>query len=341
MNDETPSTKPSDELVGELLDNETASQEQAELAADLDRQRIARLLFVDSLLDRIYRGPARIEDSVLRALAAIDTETSPAVPLQRPRLSRRRWLFSTLSIAASVVGVGLAMWLTFATGGGNAHAAVKEALRDASRPVDREYRVLIDANGPLYAIASAAQSTPGPLRATLYVQGDRKFALRHPPLLGKVAGRDLWLGCNGRQVWLAPAIGPVFVSNDLSLLDQWTMQEGVRMPFTQITAALTRLSHDYDLTMLAPEILPGQGDIRWNHVRGQRREPATLMPAVIDVWSNPTTGTVCRLILDWKRPATEIGPRRIDLELVSEQPLHDDWYDPGFRNDGSRRVIDR
>lgn len=309
-----------------------------------ERAKVADLLFLDALLTRVHdRDPAGNARRVARVLSSLDeacldeipglgTKTlvpaqgvNPSVRAAPARSARRRWLVSSLSMAAGVAGAGAA-WLLSSATPVNAQETVRKAYAGALVLEDRHYRVWTYFGGPSVA----------PIEGSLFVRGGEKFALHQPTPLGL----RFWLGSDGKSSWFIPAIGPVLVSGDSSAPRRWIAERGMEVPFLQITAILRELVDDYELDELPDEPLPrdnARGD--WRRVRGTLASQRLLLPRQIDAWVHPETGMVARLILDWKLAGKALGLRRIEFDLVDQNRMPDDWYSAARHHGKGRAVL--
>lgn len=313
----------------EILDGVPSDPSENRLE-DVDRARLADVLFLDTLLQEVHRAdPQAMELRVRRVLDSIDRESAaPMVAPSEdasPKTSRRRWLVSSLSMAAGVAGAGAA-WFLSGANTATAQEALEIAILESKVPVDRHYRITTSLAGP----------TDGQIVSDLFVQGGEKFALHQPTPLGT----RVWLGSNGKKVWLVPAIGPVFVSNDPAEVRQWIDDRDLPIPFLQITTILSQMTADYELTLRQEERLANHPGLSWQRVRGTRETTRFLLPKVIDVWVHPGNGMVGRLELNWLVPQRAFGLKQIRFDLVNQVLQPSDWYDASAHYDEGRPVIE-
>ncbi|MBL9123660.1 MAG: hypothetical protein JNG90_08510 [Planctomycetaceae bacterium] len=315
------------------------------------KRRLVDLQFLHVLLDEMHRGTAEINsDRVRRAMAAIHEEPSfiadaavaaavtpeiddalvrPAaavVPdttvfpdtrsVASPRWGRslaapRTWLIPAAAVAAAIAG--FALWLTPAGPSQTVFAAVQRVTSDARSLRDRQYRILQSLN-----FAGGEQRQ---IESLLYVRGGEKFAISHPGVLG-----TSWMGSNGREGWLIPAIGPPLITDNPSYPARWAEEEGLALPDLQLTGLLELMQQRFQLTLLASEPLPGRPDLFCQHISGwcDARDGGAQR---IQLWAHPETGVAQRLVLEWDRAAGETGLTRIQLDLLSEIPQADAWYE--------------
>lgn len=334
----------SESWLGDILDDVDIARE-LESVPPSERARVADLLFLDALLERVHSSDTKqLEARVQRVLSAIDESkdhraapresTAPAADVTKvtshqaapgmQRSSRRRWLVSSLTVAAGIGGASAA-WLLSGASSATAQGTVKLAYQESKLPEDRQYRVT----------TRLGAATFEPLVGELYVQGGDKFALCQPTLLGT----RFWMGSNGDVAWLVPSVGPVLVSNKPELLRQWIEDRELNVPFLQITSVLELMKDDYELSRLGDEYLPGDRQTRWRRIRGTKDTTRPLFPAQIDAWVDPANGTVGRLELNWSLAKRALGLRQICFELVGRERMVGDWYDAAAHHGTARAVL--
>lgn len=340
----------SDAWLSDILDDVASIQDLRSVAPD-ERARVADLLFLDALLERVHRQrPEEIDEKVRQVMTAIDADclprrragslplplsaaaeadlpttgrSLPASPGARLQM-RRRWLVSSLTMAAGVAGVGTA-WLLSGAGSATAQDTVKKAYEESWLPEDRQYRITTTFGGPVI----------DPIEGELFVQGGDKFVVHQPTILGT----RFWLGSNGKRAWLIPSVGPVLVSSKPELLRQWIDDRDLNVPFLQITSVLSVMQDDYELAQLTDERLPGGDRTLWRRIRGTKDKQRLLFPNQIDAWVHPVTGTVGRLVLDWNVPKRAIGLKQIRFDLVGRERMPADWYDAAPHHGTNRAVL--
>lgn len=331
-NDHGDSDRPLDvdALAGDWLDDAIDVETLAKLD-EAARRRLVDLTLVHVLLEQSQTPHHAVrEERIRRVMNAID-ETSPVpctsplasdAPDEAPRNGWHRLLLTGLSAAAAVLLVGVVLYWT----GGPARvaqAAVQEAVRDAARLQDRQYQVWSQVRLPSGQLVE--------FEALLYVRGGERFALRHPGPLG-----DVWIGSNGRQAWIRPVLRDKLISNNIESSLAWARTEGVGLPDLQLTALLSRFADQYQLQLLPNESLAGDAGVEWQRIRGIRRDPTPTprqqflgsAPRRVHLWADRLSGVARRVVLDWQLPPNQPGLARITLELLSEEPMEDAWYEP-------------
>ena len=318
-------------LVCEFLDGEellALSDDEWSQQSEEDRQRITDLFALHALLERVHADPNQTEQRIRRVLSNLDADpslTEPAtIPLPMRSRARRRWLVTGLSMAAAIGGI--AMLFLFSGITPTAQAALARAIEAANQLVDRSYRVVIQpARGPR-----------GPISCELFVRGGTELALSYPALLMG----NIWLGYDGQQAWIAPPRGPILVSTDPKLLSARLPDDELDMELLSVSTILARLRDHYSLELLPGERLEQDDPAPWQRLRGTRRPDHVLGPTTIDLWADPSTGVVRRLVLLW--PQTVRGQaRRITFDLTGEAPMPADWYGHNAHHGPGRVVLER
>lgn len=324
MADEINSSNP----AGDWLDSFASDPDSSSVAAlePAARRALADQLFVDVLLDHVLGGET-LESQALVDKVLTQVEEVPAAPapevVAAGGSSRRRWIASGLTIAAGIIGVAI-VWTVNEATLPSAEAAVEKAARQATRPVDRHYRVAVH----LRAVQ--------PIHADLYLRGANHVALNaHLPL-------DPWLGSNGQVAWLAPKLGPVFVVDDVfRVQERISNVVGVPLPFLRITNVLGDLARNYDLRLKGVGKLEGFAHARWLRVEATLRPGLRLFaPRNVELWADLKSGDVGRLVLDWSGRIENLAVQRIEFHLVDKDERPAAWYEHTAHHRPGRDVIE-
>jgi hypothetical protein len=285
----------------------------------IDAHRAADLAFLDALLMQLYSADRRATDRrVERVVAALASEPLPAATLagskqRRFSRDRRRWLVAAAALAAGLIMMtGMLFWS--APSSRVAQAAVQEAILTASQPRDLQYTVRTRVR--------TLRDNQTEFEAMLYVRGAERFALHHPGFLG-----DLWIGGNGHQYWIKPAIGPPQIVDELQRPLRWAGTNTFGLPELQISGLLALLVHEYDLTLVDDDSSGSPMANSWQHVRGVQRTGSTEHPQLVELWADRQSGVARRLELVWHLAASDAGLEHVTIEFVGETPQDDSWYD--------------
>ncbi len=290
---------------------------------------------MDSLLQSAFEtGTTGNETRIESVMERIDREqpTRATVPASRNRQqSPRRWKqWMSWAVAASVL-ITLIVVVQTTGSSGVAMAAVERSLAVAKEFVARQYRVTVSLRSPDQKTAD--------IESDLYVQGSDRFALRHPALL---PGTSFWLGTDGKEAWLVPAIGPVRVGDETGLGRWFSQRESLSTPYLHVETILARMKRGYQLQELPDESIevPGGKPIVCKHVVGTLRwNRAEKAPDKIELWSDSQTGVAIRLDATWNEPSGALGHEKISLVLVDEPELSNDWFTATGHSPPNRRIL--
>ena len=234
------------------------------------------------------------------------------------------------AVAASVA---CGLFIAFQVWGtsGSALAAVQRSIATAQEYVVRQYRVTVtigDSTGNNRVISS-----------DLYVQGSDRFALRHPALL---PGAHLWLGSDGQDAWLVPALGPIRVGDETGLGRWLSQREQLSTPYLHVESMLARMGRGYRLNEKpATKLTLGSGTtVSCQQIEGNLRwRNQDKAPDKVKLWSDAQTGVAMRLELVWNVPTGSLGHHQIVIEFVDSPALADDWFAFAGHSTSNRRVL--
>jgi len=278
--------------------------------------------------------PAGCEARIQRAMAALREPSLPARPANQAGRQRRsvrlprRWF--SLALAGSVFAM-IAWWVQSSSPSQRAQAMVLKSLAAVRSSGCREYRVTAQIQPLVLGRREVV--------AELFVDGERHFALRHPPVfpLG-----EIWIGANDRQAWAVPERGPVLVG-DQQMVERWLADRGgATMPLLHLPTVLQRMAERYQLEFLEDAAWPdadATGAHRCRRVRGQLCEALPAAPQTVELWADADTGSLCRLVLAWQRTEETPGPVAITVERVGSRAVAADWFESAGHHGSDRRVI--
>ena len=269
---------------------------------------------------RIERAMTQIERAEHRSVS-----TSTGWPLQR----RRFMQFATAAVL--VIGCFL---LSQSFGNQSLKAAIERSLSVAAEQIPRKYELKINyrrRNGTRQSVVDE-----------LYVQGNDRFALRHP---GLVPGTNCWIGEDRGDAWVLPAFGPVLKGNQTALGRWLQSQEDLDTPYLHVSSALTRmLSQGYKLESLEHETLTVAGSpIVCEHIRATRfgdDAEGRAPPDVIDLWASSETGIAARIVARWESAREGPGRESVEITFLGEEPsLPLDWFRAEGHYEGVRASL--
>lgn len=295
-----------------------------------DRNREA---LIDSLLAAAYvEERMAVTKRVDQVMQQIELEKNAPrrptyEPTRAPQRTRNRW--ASMAIAASLFGAML-IGLQYLVPSQQALAAIERSLVAAEAQVARKYLITVT-----FKVGRESRE----IESDLYVEGNDRFALRHPALL---PGADLWLGKNGDQAWVVPAIGPVRTGNDLALSRWLHSQEQFSTPYLHVTTVLYRMSRGYRLRELGESTIRSVAgnDVVCRHVVGELKNEANQnLPATIELWSDAVSGVAIRIEARWSLSASESGREKVVIEFADQPDLPNNWFDAEGHYSGLRGKI--
>lgn len=272
--------------------------------------------FLDVLLHETYH-PTDVDPILARLFSRLQDqpEVLVKVPHQKQRPIRRQWASAIFVIMASVLMIGfLAMWPAES----NATEILHEVIASTETNVDRQYS--IETTGRLK------------LNAMLWVQGGDRFVLRLRALL-PVGDEYVWVGSNGSEFWLVPALGPVLKGRHPDwLLAQLQGRHQLSLPILQLSTVTRRLESRYT----TPELINDTSDMK--HLVTEQKSPATeWLPHRVEIFSK--SRIINKLQLLWKVKPGGDAPFQMNLALQQQTTMPADWYEHSAHHAASRRVL--
>ncbi len=295
------------------------------------KQEELREAWIESLLVTTTK-PNDDAERIARAMEQIREDSDAPLSVDAVQKQTRSLRWWTLAIAASFLLVLLFMVDSGGTSG-KAMAAVERSLNAAAELMTRKYLLQVE-----YRPAFGGART---IDNQLYVQGKDRFALQHP---GVLPGTSFWLGHDGVDSWVLPAIGPV-LKGDNTVLGRWLQsREELDTPFLHITTLLTRMmSRGYQLETLSDEeiVISNGLAVECQHVRAKRMNAEQSDgPDTIDLWASVESGMAVRLIARWELAEGEIGRQSVVLTFQQDEPsLEEEWFTAEAHYEGPRVII--
>ena len=324
-----------EDLILRALHGLADEAQGAALASHLAASSEARELFADHAMLHGFLAT----EAQAGGLAA-DREAFFAAlenPPSAPNIVRtRRWWWLS---AAAAMGVGL-LSLTLLLLPNNAAAALNQVIAALDRPVDCSYVIRVLDPG---ANRQGGNPVEKPDRgrfppaafldgARLHVRGSSQYVLEQ----ALPDGVTRTLGSDGLTSWCIRGDGPVRTSADPSHFGAGVLAGRQRTPFLELRTQLEDLRHFYQLKWFTPPADPaGRG--RLKGLRGSRHSDAQGGPREIELWFDPATGQIHRMLLNGL-PRGAGGPASIALELTSTAPLAPEFFHHQAHHEPSRRV---
>ncbi len=332
------STEPSaelDDLILRALHGLANEAEGAALASRLAASRAARELFADhAMLHGFLATEAQAGGFALdREAFFAALETPPTAP---NIVRTRRWWW--LSAAAAIV-VGL-LSLTLLLLPNNAAAALDQVITALDRSLDCSYVIRVldpgtarQGGNPLEQ-ADRGRFPPAAFLdgARLHLRGSSQYVLEQ----ALPDGVTRTLGSDGQTSWSIRGDGPVRTSSDPYHFGAGVLAGRQSTPFLELRTRLEDLRHFYQLEWFTPPADPAT-PARLKGLRGSRHSAAQGGPREIELWFDPATGQIHRMLLNGLPRGTG-GPASIALELASTAPLSPDFFHHQAHHEPSRRV---
>ncbi len=309
-------------LSSELLD---LAEPQAGQNTELSRgqqDELADLLVVDALLrESAVRDRGELAARRERILAGVH-QSIGFVRLGRslgpPRRAKRPWLAGGVAAAAALA---FFLMLLVPSPASRAYAALARSLAAAREPIDRQYSLRIELVPRLLGerVIVGDVSVRGQARFVAHVRANDA-----PDAIG------LSMGFDGRELWTSP---PARLLRGLTLRRLMVLDEAGAEPpheLLDIGRALERLHmFDYSVELLPEEPLLERGDQLATRLLAIYHGSAPLRPRRVEIWSDPQTGVIWKLIESW--PDDSVAPlRRVELLFQGATPQDDSIYErPG------------
>lgn len=300
-----------------------------------DQENSKRDELRESWIDALLTSAARPQDHSQRIAQAMDRIEADPLTARRQiarQFGSRRMLWRAIGIVCTLLILAL-LWFP---GGGSrtAIAAVQRSLDVAADRTIRKYWLEVN-----YQAASGQIRT---IRNDLYVQGNDRFALRHPAVL---PGTSFWLGQNGKESWVLPAFGPV-LKGDNTMLSRWLETQGQpATPYLHVTTVLDRMmSRGYRLETVSSDESVAISDsvsVVCRHIRAERnaaQEPG--LPETIELWAAHETGMAIRLVARWTLAERTAGRESVVITFQEEEmALPEAWFTAEGHYEGNRPTI--
>ena len=284
---------------------------------------------MESLLESALQ-PADHADRIANAMEALDREQvslSPAITMgPRFRLSP-----STAALLAATLVLALLVVFDPLGVSQSAMATVERSLHVAAESMTRKYSLTVKHRWD--------DSNTKEFENELFVRGSDHFALRHP---GIVPGTSFWLGSNGVEAWVVPAMGPVHKGGP-AVVHRWLESKpDVETPFLHLTNVLAKMSEGYRLVTLPDEALvlrSGEAKI-CQRIHAERKTDAdAAQPDVIDLWASRDSGMALQVVAQWSPNDRQPSRESVTLSYLNDEPsLGSEWYVAESHYQGSRVI---
>ena len=316
------------------------SDKESNKTGDQNNEEETKQRLIDSLLESaIGSAHEEAQSKVTDALSRIETlepgeagkEQNKVTLNQRQSWFSRRKLIGFATAAAVMIAVGL----PFMAQGQSALNILQLSLKESKRDVARRYDVELK-----FQKSNGQTNTRV---ADLYVKGSDRFAFRRKGLLG----REWWIGGEGDNNWVVPAVGPV-IEGDPSSLSRWLKRKPeLSTPYLHVSTILERMGNGYKLTNHREETITGLDgtEVRCRHIEGRLRKVIDVrdfedrIPDRIELWADVETGVAYKVVASWDLDSDQAGRLSITAQLVDQPELPGDWFQAEGHYQGQRRRI--
>jgi len=304
-----------------------------DMADDADRTELARLLAASPANRRRFLDHAALHGMLAHeAKAGAFAESSGAFFGQWERDAapqpRRRVGFWLPAAAAAVVACVAVIMLLPA----RAAAAVDRVIHAMNEARDRTYQIKVIEPAPDPAAARADRGRFPPANylddATLWLRASRGFVLSQ----SLPNGQTRVIGGDGTQSWSMRGDGPVRVSADPERFGRAIFARNGEIAFLDLRTQLDELKRSYRI-----EWLDRANRETWK-LRGLRRSADEGGPREIELWFNPASGLLERMVLR-QLPRGNGGPRSIAVILLSTDPLPEDFFRHASHHEPERTIL--
>lgn len=315
-------TEKLDELTLRYLHGVATEDERSELGEILRDDDTCRARFVlhmnqhAMLCDEAQAG-SLAEDKVLYFEQLAGTSTRRSWP-------RRAWL-AVAAVAAMLLVTALLLRPS------DAMAALERVTLIAEQALTRCYAVRVLEPGDASQVPEGRGPYPPSSHlegAVLWMKGPGKFALRQQ----LPNGETRMFGGDQHGSWTMRGTGPVRVSPDPTRFGRATFSAGGEVAFLDVRAQLGQIQSGYDLSWL-PDATDGT-----RRLLASRHRPAAGGPKEIELWFSPSDAVLRKVILR-QLPQGQGGPRSLELNLLSVDPLPDDYFRHEYHHAPDRPVI--
>lgn len=304
-----------------------------DLADDAERAELARLLASSPDNRRRF-----LEHSALHGM--LSREAKAGVLAEDPRVffekqergsiaKTNRMLRFWLPAAAAVIAACVAIFIFLPV---NAMAALDRVIVAMNEARDRSYSIkVIDAGSDAGTSRTDRGRFPPANHldgASLWLRGPGEFVLSQT----LPNGETRIIGGDGTQSWSMRGDGPVRVSPDPDRFGRAIFQPNGEAAFLDLRTQIDQLKRLYRI-----EWIDRDSRETWK-LRGFRSSHEQGGPREIELWFDPDTGLVQRMILN-ELPRGKGGPRSIAIILRSTEALAPDFFQHSKHHEPQRTVL--
>lgn len=301
------------------------------VADEAEKSALHRLLRTDSEARRRFVIHATQHAMLCREGAAGSLASDPKLYFERmeDKGQGRTWARKVWLAAAAVAAILLVSSLLLRPT--DAMAALEKVVQAAQETASRCYSIRVLEAGPPDEPAPGRGPYPPANHldgATVWMKGPGEFVLRQ----GLPNGEVRMFGGDRAGSWTMRGLGPVKVSPNTTRFGGAIFTLSGEVTFLDLRTQLGRLRADYDVEWIDYE----SPDVR--KLRARRQHHVQGGPKVVELWFNPVSGVIERLIL-CQLPRSNGGPRSLELVLLSTDPLPDAFFRHTSHHEPERPVL--
>lgn len=214
----------------------------------------------------------------------------------------------------------------------NAMAALDRVILAMNEARDRSYSIEVIDDGAEAGTTRTDRGRFPPANhldgSSLWLRGPGEFVLSQT----LPNGETRIIGGDGTQSWSVRGDGPVRVSPDPARFGRAIFQPNGEVAFLDLRTQLDQLKRLYRIEWL------DRGSRETWKLRGFRRSHEQGGSREIELWFDPDTGLVQRMVLN-HLPRDNGGPRSIAIILRSTEPLAPDFFQHAKHHEPQRTVL--
>lgn len=303
-----------------------------DLADDSERAELARLLAESPENRRRFLEHTGLHGMLAReAKAGAFAECSTAffhqledLPARKSNRLAKIWLPAAAAVLAACFAI--LMFLP-----AKAEAALDRVMTAMNEARDRTYRIEVIEPGPGGGASPPDRGRFPPANhldgAILWLRGRGEFVLSQT----LPNGQNRMVGADGSMSWSMRGDGPVRVSVDPERFGRAIFDTSGDIAFLNPRTQLEALKQLYEI-----DWVDRASPHTWK-LRGVRRSPDQGGPREIEIWFQPQSGLLERMILH-ELPRGKGGPRSIAIILQSTEPLPPDFFNHARHHEAGRII---
>ena len=323
----TPNSDEWERLLSAVVDGNPAAE---------DVLRIEALLAQDEAFRAAYLERLELHAMLAWQLHWKNQGNALATPVAPVRAWPIRKWAARLAVAACLL---MGVFAAFYWAGENSPAAACARLIDVyEKSGDRVYKISAqydehdrEPDPPVFDPRRAPLPTMD--GATLYVGRGDTFVLSRVYANGEL----LINGGNGHESWSIRGDGDVRLSKNPARFRGDIPGEKNSVAFIDMRSNLDRLKSDYTLANLDSQKLNAQSAAASLRLRGTKKSPDYAGPQSVEIWYDPASGLIQRMIFDGMTRGNW-APSRATLDLINQNEQPANWYEHDGHHEPGRHA---